>query len=362
MLSPRPHLARLPDAVHGSPDYRELASLGIDPASVLDFSANINPYGPPPGVRKALRRAVIEEYPDTAALALKTALAKHLDITPEQITPGSWATELIRLAVQAFIGPGDRVLIPAPSYGEYATSCRQAGAEIISALATETSDFRLDVKPLVKLIQETSPRAVFIGSPNNPTGEYLPADALRAIADAAGESLLVIDEAYASLADGNWASRALIDRENVIIIRSLTKDYALAGLRLGYALSQPDIAALLERLRPPWSVSVPAQAAGLAALAAPDYAAACRPHLAHARDYLMRRFGELGFRVIPSAANFFLVRVGDGAEFRRALLGSGMLVRDAASFGLSAYVRVAPRKMPECRRLIQAVSEVIHQK
>ncbi len=358
MLSPRPHLAHLPDAVHGSPDYRELAALGIDPASVLDFSANINPYGPPPGVKSALRRTVISEYPDSAALALRAALATRLDISPERIIPGSGATELIRLAVQAFIGPGDRVLIPAPSYGEYATSCRLAGAEITSPLAAEACDFRLDVTALVKSIRDAPPRAVFIGSPNNPTGEYLDADALHAIADAARESLVVIDEAYASLADGSWKSRELAARRNVIIIRSMTKDYALAGLRLGYALSHPDIAALLARLRPPWSVSAPAQAAGIAALATPGYAAACRPRLNRARNYLMRRFGELGYRVIPSAANFFLVRVGDGAGFRRALLERGLLVRDAASFGLPAYVRIAPRKMPGCRRLMQAVSEI----
>jgi len=169
---------------------------------------------------------------------------------------------------------------------------------------------------------------------------------------------VVIDEAYASLTDGNWESREFSARGNVILIRSMTKDYALAGLRLGYALSHPDIAAVLARLRPPWSVSSPAQAAGIAALTAPDYAASCRPRLARARDYLMRRFEGLGYRVIPSAANFFLVRVGDGAGFRRALLEKGLLVRDAASFGLPAYVRVAPRKMPQCRRLMQTVTEI----
>jgi histidinol-phosphate aminotransferase len=361
MLSPRPHLTDLPDAVHGSPDYRELADLGIDPAGVLDFSANINPYGPPPGVKSALRRVPVADYPDSAALALRAVLAAHLNTHPERITVGSGATELIRLAVQAFIGPGDRVLIPAPSYGEYATSCRLAGAEIISLPASEKNDFRLDVDALVKSIRDAPPRAIFIGSPNNPTGEYLPADVLRAIADAAKKSLLVIDEAYASLADSSRESADYLDRENVIVIRSLTKDYALAGLRLGYALSQPQTAALLARLRPPWSVSAPAQAAGLAALAVPDYAATCRPRLARARNYLMRQFEELGYRVIPSAANFFLVNVCDGAGFRRALLKNGLLVRDAASFGLPAYVRVAPRKMPECRRLIQAVSEITNQ-
>jgi len=358
MFSPKPHLRSLPTAVHGSVDHAEIAARGLTPADVLDFSANLNPYGPPPGVKRALRGIRISEYPDSAANDLRRALAAHLGTNPENVTPGAGATEVIRLAVQGFVGPGDRVLIPAPSYGEYATACRIAGAEIVTLPAREADGFRLELPVLLAELKREPPRAVFIGNPNNPTGEYLTEIAVDVIIRAAPDSLVVIDEAYAGLVDAAWNSTGLAARHNVIVVRSLTKDYALAGLRLGYALSHPQSAVLLERLRPPWNISAPAQAAGLAALGAKGFIAGCRPRLLRAKRYLMQGFERLGYPVIPGAANFFMVRVGDGAAFRDALLERNLLVRDAASFGLPEYIRVAPRRMPDCRALMRAVTDI----
>jgi histidinol-phosphate aminotransferase len=138
----------------------------------------------------------------------------------------------------------------------------------------------------------------------------------------------------------------------------MTKDYALAGLRLGYAVAAEPVISTLERVKPPWSVSSLAQKAGIHALAQDEYLKSCGDKIKKAREFLMSEMADLGFEVIPSSTNFFLVKVTDAAEFRKKLLKKGVLVRDATSFGLPQYIRLAPRRLPECRTLIGAIKEM----
>ena len=145
----------------------------------------------------------------------------------------------------------------------------------------------------------------------------------------------------------------------MLLLRSLTKDHGLAGLRLGYAITTPDLLDPIRRVRPPWSVNALAQAAGLAALEDVGHIEEARRVVAESRAYLAEELGALGLGVIPSAANFLLVRVGDGAAFRSGLLERGVCVRDCASFGLPAYVRIGVRRLEECRRLASAAREVV---
>ena len=197
------------------------------------------------------------------------------------------------------------------------------------------------------------PRLAFLCTPNNPTGCTLPLEMLAKWAREHPATLFVVDEAYLAFAPG---SRSALDlgADNVLVLRSMTKDYALAGLRLGYAAGPEGIVSALARIRPPWNVNALAQAAGLAALADGEHIRRSLGELARARGHLVADLEALGLTVLPSAVHFFLVEVGNAAATRAGLLQGGMLVRDCTSFGLPAFVRVATRRPEENERLVAA--------
>jgi len=354
-IPPRPEIRDLKPARHGGPDRAELKSWGFEPADVLDFSVCTNPYPLPPGVRKATGTAVINRYPDSTSTELREALAGKLEIPVENILVGSGTTELIRLIALTYFGPNDKVLIPQPTYGEYEVACKIMGAEMLRQVAGAEDNFSLKVAETVDLIRQRRPKAIFLCQPNNPTGQYFTKEEVEAILDASPDTLLVLDEAYIAFVDDAWASLDLIQRDNVIILRSMTKDYGLTGLRLGYLVAGEEILSHLRRVCPPWNVNIAAQKAGIAALAQNEYLRRCQKKVEEAKRYLVAGLESLGFTLVPSRANFFLVRVGNAAGFRAALLKQGIMVRDCASFGLPEYVRIAPRTMPECRKLIAAI-------
>jgi len=334
--------------------------MGLNPEQILDFSVCSNPFPPPPGLRKILSRAAIDRYPDSEATELRQRLSEKLGVAPDNILAGSGATELIRLVALAYFGRGDSVLILAPTYGEYEVACQMMGAKVFKQWARVEENFTLRVEETVNLIRKRCPKGVFICNPNNPTGQYLSREEVEAILDAGKNSLLILDEAYIAFTDGSWSSIDLLHRDNIVIVRSMTKDYTLAGLRLGYAVANQEIIDRLHRVRPPWNVNVVAQKAGVVALRDDGYLERCEPKIKQAKQFLVDELGRLGFTVIPSKTNFFLVRVGDGKTFRSALLRHGILVRDCASFGLPEYIRIAPRTMPECQKLIATIQALKH--
>jgi histidinol-phosphate aminotransferase len=365
-IRPRPEVERLTPAIHGGPDYAELAALGLSPDEVIDFSANANPYGPSPQVRAALARVPLDRYPDAQAIALRERLAQVHGLTPDHIIVGNGTAELIWLLGMAYLQRGDPVVIIGPTFGEYRAAAGLMGAEVIEYRAP-AADFRPDVAAIETLIERQQPRLTFLCNPNNPTGVYLTREAVEALAAACGEGLLVVDEAYRAFVAGPWPSEPLVGRGpdlspvagNVLLLRSMTKDHALAGLRLGYALASPEVVTTLKKVQPSWSVNAAAQAAGLAALSDTDYLRETLPQIAEAKAYLMEELTRLGLQVVPSAANFLLVEVGDGRALRRKLLSHGLMVRDCASFGLPEYVRIAARRMGECRRLVETLHQLL---
>ena len=340
--------------VHGSVTLGELRALGLCPKDVLDFSANINPYGPSPAVRAAVRDAPFDCYPDRDCLELTAALAEFEGVAPERLLPGNGASELIGLSALAFVKPDRRVLVLGPTYCEYARAAALLGGCVAEWVAREENNFVPEPEQIAGWLEAVRPHVVFLCNPNNPTGAVLPPETIAAWARRHPRTLFVVDEAYLPFATGLGSA---LSGENVLVLRSMTKDFGLAGLRLGYAIGDERTIALLRRVQPPWSVNTPAQAAGVAALRDTPYHQRCLELIAQAKQHLVAGLARLGFAPVPSATHFFLVRVGDGAAFRTALLRRGVAVRDCASFGLPAYVRIAARRLEENERLLAVIRE-----
>ena len=341
----RPEALALSPVVHGSVAAAELAELGLAPGDVLDFSVNTNPLGPAPSVLQAVRETDWSRYPGDDEEPLRHCLAERADVPVAQVVLGNGSAELMWLIALAALRAGDRVGIVGPTFGEYARAVRVVGATPIEV--GDPGD-------------AGAVRALFVCNPNNPTGQYRGPAEIEHLLEEHPDRLLVLDEAYAPFVDNRWRSEAFLEFGNLVILRSMTKDQALPGLRLGYLLAAPEVARAVDAVRPPWSVNAGALRAGLAALE-PDAEAhvqQARALVAHSRRLLTAGLIQLGFQVEPSQANFVLVHVGDGARFRRALLPHGLVVRDCASFGLPDCVRIACRVPAECQRLIETVGRV----
>ena len=340
--------------VHGGLDPAELRDLGLCQESVIDFSASINPLGTPSAVREAIAGVDPAAYPDRECTALRGALSAHLGVGAESVLVGNGSTELVHLLARAHLGLGSPALVFGPTFGEYEAAALAAGATVSHALAEEGKGFRWQPSEGATLIRQEHPALVFLCNPNNPTGVYLDESSVRRIAgalDSAG--LLVVDEAYVSFVDEAWDSTALLQLGNVALLRSMTKDYGLAGLRLGYLLAPPGVVDRVGSLQPSWSVNALAQAAGVAALGCQEHLAEAREVVWKGRAYLEGELSNMGLAPVPSSANFLLVKVGGATELRRRLLARGLCFRDCSSFGLPDYIRIAVLGPEECRRLVR---------
>lgn len=356
--------------VHGGIRPAELRALGLNPADALDFSACVSPLGPPAGLWAALQAVDLTAYPDPECLELREALSRHTGADPDTILVGNGSTELIHILARASLSPpragcANAVLLLTPTYGEYAGAGALAGAELLTLAAQRNRDFAWDLEQAAALIQSRRPSLVFLCNPNNPTGGYWSRGETAALAAAVAQAggLLVLDEAYINFVADAWDAMALQGPaggtgDNLVILRSMTKDYALTGLRLGYALASPAVTKRLAARQPDWSVNAPAQAAGLVALADADYLPQARAAVAAAKDCLTRELTAQGYGILPSAANFLLVSVGHGAAVRERLMRRGLFVRDCASFGLPDCIRIGLRPLPDCQRLAAAMGEI----
>ena len=346
--------------VHGGLNEAELRSHGLARADVLDFSSNINPLGASPLVRKAAADADLSAYPDRHCLQLREALAARLGIEVDHLLIGNGSTELIHLLARAHLTPRDDCLIFAPTFGEYEQAVTLSGATVREFRASESGGFTWSIAAAVQEIETTRPALIVLCNPNNPTGAYLDKDSIRRLADALDpRGLLVLDTSYVPFADGEWDPTPLLNVGNVALLRSMTKDHGLAGVRLGYLAAQPSVVEATRRLQPAWSVNAVAQAVGIAALTDDPHVTAARSVISESKTYLYNQLAAIDLPTIPSTANFMLVRVGDAGKVRQALLCRGIVVRDCTSFGLPAYIRIAMRTPDECALLIAALRSVL---
>ena len=356
--------------VHGGIKPDELRGLGLNPEEVLDFSASVSPTGQPVGLFEALSRADLSAYPDPYCLELKEVLAKYLssghanNIVPEQILIGNGSTELIHLIARSMLienvmGSAPSVLIFTPTYSEYEGSCRLMGADIHEFCADRNQRLKWDISKACDQIRNTSElRLVFLCNPNNPTGVYLDAESVTEIASACSsvQALLIIDEAYLNFVDDPWDSLGVLASGNIILLRSMTKDYGLTGLRLGYSLASSSITRRLRYFQPDWSVNTFAQIAGKIALNDGEYLNNAKMVVNVAKDYLQTTLESMGFFVYPSTANFLLIDCGDGGKWHNYLMRKGLFVRDCASFGLPECIRVGIRAIADCEKLVKAIA------
>jgi histidinol-phosphate aminotransferase len=346
----------LPPDVHGGVDLSELSLLGLRPDQVLDFSANINPFGPSPTVREAVNGVAFDRYPDRMCLELSRELAARHGVAEERVLVGNGSTELIWLTVVAFLKAGDRVVILGPTFSGYERSSRLMEAQVLTCRAREVDGFCPPFDAFDALVEECQPKLAFLANPNNPTGKSVPLVRVYDLAVRHQQTLFVLDEAYAD-PSSRFVRQADRVPENVLRLRSLTKAHGLAGLRLGYAVGAEAVIAVLRAAQPPWSVNAAAQAAGLAALRDERHLRETLASWSAAGAELIERLRGAGFSPIPSETPFFLLPVGDAASVRTSLLRRGILVRDCTSFGLPGHVRISGRTREDNARIVTALVE-----
>lgn len=359
--------APLPPA-HGGDVRSAAARWGVPPEQIIDFSASINPLGTPLSVLEAVQRALpwVRHYPELHARTVAGAIAAARGVPAASVLVGNGAAEVIDLVAR--LARGRRALIPSPSFGEYARAVWAAGGEVIH-WPLANPDGGTDVAALDRAAEQAGAALIFLGNPNNPTGSLMPADQVLWLGERAARrgALLVVDEAFIDFTDRPEESSVAVfaaGRPGLFAIGSLTKFYALPGIRVGYGMAPPDVVAEMEAQRDPWSVGALAQAAALAALADHDYARRTRDWLQAERPRFLQELATLpGLRPWPAAANFVLVD-GRGTglsawELQEALGPRGLLLRDCRSFGLHpGFFRLAIRTAAENDQLIAALRQV----
>jgi histidinol-phosphate aminotransferase len=341
--------------LHGGIQAEEISHIELGAPEILDFSVNVSPLGPPSGVRAALDRLDLARYPDPRSTTLRRAVAEQLGVGPDEILIGNGSTELIHLVVRLFVRRGQRPVVFAPTFSEFERAAELAGAHPYPWIARPERQFRWPLGNKPGVLERVRPPLVWLCNPNNPTGVYLGRAQVQRIAAALSGGPLLLDEAYVNFVFEPWSSLDLTRDRRVIVLRSMTKDYALAGLRLGYLVAHPELVQAAAVLQPEWSVNAAAQAAGLAALSDGGYLERMRRAVAEAKEYLVSAVRALGLPVNEGTANFVLVQVGDASSVRTRLLQLGLSVRDCSSFGLPGYIRIGVRPLPDCRRLVEAL-------
>ncbi len=327
----------------------------------LDFSANLNPSGMPEGVKTALKNSVSEweNYPDPLCRKLCKALSEYENFPIENIVCGNGAADLIYRLVKA-VNP-KKVIVTAPTFSEYEKALSENGTEILHYYLSEKYDFAID-KGILNVL-DSSTDMIFLCNPNNPTGQYVPKDILKSVAEKCLENdiILVCDECFLSfVTDGKSKSIRHFLNKNVIILNAFTKIYSMAGLRLGYALfGSTELAETVQKTGQYWSVSTPAQIAGIAALNEKNYIEKTVQLINKERVFLTAELQKFGFRVFKSEANFILFRCDMPLD--ELLLREKIAIRNCGNYeGLSdGYFRIAVRNHEENAMLITAIGRCL---
>ncbi|MDD3529075.1 MAG: histidinol-phosphate transaminase [Gallionellaceae bacterium] len=355
------HIRAIAPYQPGKPIAELAREMGLDEADIVKLASNENPLGISPRARAALLAEVdgLALYPDGNGYLLKDAIAARLGVDLDQIVLGNGSNDVLEMAARALLAPGRSAVFSEYAFAVYPLAVQAAGAEGIVARAR---DYGHDLAAMHAAIRADT-RMVFIANPNNPTGTLLAAEELHGFLKAVPENVaVVLDEAYVEFLDP--AARApsvgwLAEFPNLIVTRTFSKAYGLAGLRVGYALARHGLADLLNRVRQPFNANSLALAAAAAALDDADFLAESKRVNDAGMAQLTDGFRTLGLEWIPSAGNFVCVRVGDAARVFQALLRQGVIVRPVANYGLPEYLRVSIGLAEQNARLLTSLEETL---
>lgn len=331
--------------------------LGLDPDDLVKLSSNENPLGPSPAAVEAVRAAAdqMHVYPTTSHTDLTAGLAEEWGVSDAQIWLANGGDGALDYLARAMIEPGDRVLVPEPDFTYHAMSARYHHATVDSVPLVADEGFRQTPDRIAGAVDDH--RIVYLTRPHNPTGSTITLESLRAIADRTGpETLIVVDEAYQRFADVTSAVDLLDERDDVAVLRSFSKTYGMAGIRLGYAVVPEAWADAYAAINTPFAASELACRAGLAALDDDEHLDRTLDLVEWARSYIRE---HLDAPTLPSGGNFVLAEVGDATSVTERARERGVLIRDCTSFGLDEYARISVGRREELPDAIDTLNDVL---
>ena len=349
----------------GGDIYSVMEKRGVSQDAFIDFSASINPLGTPRKVvleiKKCLKNLV--HYPDMNATKVREKLGNVYNIDPQSIICGNGCTELIHLIPRTM--GFNKVLVVQPTFSDYERACRIARPECIVTyyILDRKNDFDIEPQILIDTAERDNVEAVFICNPNNPTGRLLGYDGLMEIAQALRKQKIyfIVDESFIDFSSGKSIADTVETNPYIIVLKSLTKFYALAGLRLGYGIFPIHIAKMLKECKEPWTVNTLAQAAGIAALNESDFKDRATKLINGQKRVLEKGFKDLGIDYVPSHANYYLLSTPDAPKIAEQLEMKGILVKGCSNFkGLDhRYLRISVKSPKDNKIFLKYMKELL---
>lgn len=346
--------------VPGRPIEEVQRELGL--REVIKLASNESPLPPSPQVIKAITRAAqsLNRYPDGSCFYLRRRLARKLGVKENQLVFGNGSDEIIVLAVKALVNPGEEIIVARPTFLIYEIASTISGAKVISV---PLKNFRYDLKAMKSKITPKT-KIIFIANPDNPTGSYVDKKEVTEFLKWIPQNTIVyFDEAYFELVDKKdfpSSLQLLRRKKNLIITRTFSKAYSLAGLRIGYGIASPEIIDCLNRVREPFNINSLAQAAALASLSDGTHLARLKKVIRQGKAYLIKNLKQMKLEFVPPAANFILINLKQNSlPITNRLLKAGVIVRDMQGWGLKNFIRVTVGTMEENKKFISSLRRIL---
>jgi histidinol-phosphate aminotransferase len=356
-----PALERLPVYQPGRPIEEVARELNLPVDVVIKLASNENPLGPSPLALEAMRNMLsqLHLYPDGSAFYLKAKLAAKLEVTPGHLILGNGSNEIIEFLGHALLSPGAEVVVSQYCFAVYPIVTHLFGAKLVSVPARNHGH---DLPAMLKAVTPQT-RIIFVANPNNPTGTVASSgEVLEFVRSVPPHVLLAMDEAYLEFLDDPADLLPMVrsgEKPNLLLMRTFSKIYGLAGLRLGYGLGHPDFIAALEKIRQPFNINAVAQAGAMAALDDHEHMSRTREVNQRGLEFYEKAFSRMGLEYVPSAGNFILARVGQGQQVFNEMQKLGVIVRPMGGYQLPEWIRVSVGTPSENERCLDALQKVL---